>query len=204
MMMLNQKTSFEQYVLGMVLALSLCNCELGKHQIPAQRMNATAENWSSQNGQLFWSGQPFSGYRYALYSPRDTAEMIPFWHGKEEGVARYWHPNGRLREKRFFKQGKREGTHYGWWEDGKPSFVYHFKADLHQGLAHTWHSNGKSASIFNYTQGQEDGQQQAWYDNGVLRLNYVARNGRQYGLTGVKNCATVWDATVGEFKEKPE
>ena len=204
MMALIQKTNFEQYVIGMVLALLLCNCKLSKHHFPAQKVNAAAENWSSQNGQVFWRRQPFSGYRYALYSPRDTSEMIPFWRGKEEGVARYWHPNGSLREKRFFKQGKREGTHYGWWENGKPSFVYHFKADLHQGLAYTWHFNGKLASIFNYTQGQEDSQQKAWYDNGVLRLNYVARNGRQYGLTGVKNCATVWDATVGEFKEKPQ
>ncbi len=204
MMILIKKISAIQYVIGMVLALLLASCEKGKHHLPAQKVDAAAEQWSSKAGQLFWRGQPFSGYRYALYSPRDTSEMIPFWRGKEEGVARYWHPNGRLREKRFFKQGKRESIHYGWWENGKPSFVYHFNADLHQGLAHTWHSNGLMASSFNYTQGQEDGQQKAWYDNGVLRLNYVARNGRQYGLTGVKNCATVWDATVGEFKEKPE
>jgi hypothetical protein len=48
------------------------------------------------------------------------------------------------------------------------------------------------------------GAQIAWYPNGKLRLNYVVRNGRQYGLTGVKNCATVWDANLREFVEKPE
>ena len=83
-----RKTSFEQYVIGMVLALLRYNCELGKHHLPVQKINAAAENWSSRDGQLFWRGQPFSGYRYTLYSLRDTAEMIPFWRGKEEGVAR--------------------------------------------------------------------------------------------------------------------
>ena len=187
----------------LVLGVLVLACEPEGQRIPALKIDAADVGLSSREGQLIWHGQSFSGYRYALYPNADTAELIPFWLGKEEGIARYWYPGRLLREKRFFKMGKKEGVHYGWWENGQRSFEYHFKADLHQGKALSWHPNGQLSTHFNYEQGQETGLQKAWYDNGNLRLNYVARNGRQFGLTGVKNCATVWDASVGKFIEKP-
>ena len=36
--------------------------------------------------------------------------------------------------------------------------------------------------------GYEEGSQKAWWQNGVIRANYVVKNGRRYGLIGLKLC----------------
>jgi antitoxin component YwqK of YwqJK toxin-antitoxin module len=47
-------------------------------------------------------------------------------------------------------------------------------------------------SDFNYVNGQEEGLQRAWFPNGEVQANYVAKNNRKYGITGVKNCQTTF------------
>ena len=41
-----------------------------------------------------------------------------------------------------------------------------------------------------YAPGHEAGSQRMWYADGTLRANYVARDGRRYGLMGAKGCVT--------------
>jgi hypothetical protein len=48
----------------------------------------------------------------------------------------------------------------------------------------------------NFHQGHEQGLQQLWQSDGKLWANYEARNGRNYGLVGVKGCATLWKDDV--------
>ncbi|HJY63931.1 MAG TPA: toxin-antitoxin system YwqK family antitoxin, partial [Ignavibacteria bacterium] len=53
-----------------------------------------------------------------------------------------------------------------------------------------WNENGMLFNDFNYINGYEEGLQRAWYPDGSLQANYVVKNNRKYGLTGVKNCIT--------------
>jgi antitoxin component YwqK of YwqJK toxin-antitoxin module len=155
-----------------------------------------------QNGLLLHHGRPFDGYFLELFPNGDTASVGGFVLGKAEGVSKSWYTGGRLREIRFYRAGKKTGRHLGWWDNGAPKFEFNFQNDLHEGPARTWYAEGSPDSDFFYQNGYETGAQRAWYPDGTLRLNYVVREGRKYGLTGVKNCETVWDSTVQKFVEK--
>jgi len=36
--------------------------------------------------------------------------------------------------------------------------------------------------------------QTMWKRDGKLAMNYFARDGRNYGITGVKSCENLWDS----------
>jgi hypothetical protein len=169
---------------------------------PAVFVRDTPGVLERQNGRLLYHGRPFDGYFLEFFPTGDTASVGGFVRGKEEGIAKSWYPGRRLRETRFYRAGRKTGRHLGWWDSGVPKFEFNFQNDLHEGPARTWYADGSPDSDFFYQNGYESGAQRAWYPDGTLRLNYVVREGRKYGLTGVKNCETVWDSTVQKFVEK--
>ena len=66
-----------------------------------------------------------------------------------------------------------------------------------------WHPSGRVAARFRYHQGAELGLQRVWDLSGNLQANYVTRDGRRYGLVGVKPC--VWVPNLGEaLREEPK
>lgn len=170
--------------------------------VPAIYFNANDDVCSNQNGLLLRNGKPFCGYLFSTYGEKDTAEIISYYAGMEEGWRCKWYPNHKRAEERLYHFGRKEGTHKGWWQNGQLKFVYLFKNDNHEGKSQTWYSTGQPATENFYERGYEIGLQRAWYADGILSANYEARNGRQYGLTGVKNCASIWDSTTNKFVEK--
>ncbi len=163
--------------------------------------NKNDGKYSNENGIFFRNGQPFSGILLSLYSSLDTESVIPFYKGLEEGWTRKYYPHQQLSEERLYHLGKKESIHQGWWENGQIKFLYCFKNDNHDGKAQTWYESGNPATENFYEKGYETGLQRAWYADGVLRANYDSRNGRQYGLTGVKNCQSVWDSVTKKYVE---
>ena len=145
-------------------------------------------------GHLLKNNFPFSGYQFSLFSKGDTAYIIPYFEGKEEGLVKTFYPHHQLESLRFYSFGKKEGEHRGYWENGQLKFVFHFQNDLHEGNAKEWAQSGQIYRDFNYKNGQEAGIQRIWYPDGTLAANYEAKNGRNYGLTGVKNCVSVGDS----------
>lgn len=170
--------------------------------VPAIYFNAHDGVYTNQNGIFLRAGKPFTGFLFSNYSEKDTAEIIPYYAGLEEGWTRKWYPNHKRAEERLYHLGRKEGIHQGWWQNGQLKFVYNFKNDNHEGKSQTWYSTGQPATENFYESGYEIGLQRAWYADGILSANYEARNGRQYGLTGVKNCASVWDSITNKFVEK--
>ena len=120
--------------------------------------------------------------------------------GLEQGVFKKWYPNKKLAESRSFEAGKKEGKHIGFWEDGKPRFEFYFSKGEHDGIANEWYSNGQAYKAFHYTMGYENGSQKIWWENGVIRANYVVKQGRRYGLIGLKLCMTPKDSLDYTFK----
>jgi antitoxin component YwqK of YwqJK toxin-antitoxin module len=161
--------------------------------IPSIYVQVSDEALNVKEGVMYYQNQPFSGWQYELYRSGDTAVLVPFFHGKEEGLACQWYPNGRLKEQRLYEKGEKEGNHKGWWENGNKSFEYHFRKGFHEGNQKEWNESGTLAKDLNYKNGKEDGFQRLWRTDGKLMANYVAKNGRNYGLTGVKNCKSVWE-----------
>lgn len=162
--------------------------------IPAVFVSTAAPGWHRQDGRIWLTDTLFSGWQYSLYSTGDTAFVGAFRDGKAQGIHRRWYANGQPQELRQYDNGWQEGQQHGWYESGKPAFVLHFRHDVYEGHVREWYPNGQLARDGHYHDGHENGAQRLWYATGTLQANYEARNGRHYGLTGVKNCVNVWDS----------
>ncbi len=157
-------------------------------RVPGKFYNATDLAFSKNQDTLYYNQQHFSGYVYALYPNNDTAFIIGYLNGLQEGNTRRWYPNKQLAEDRFYIQGGKEGIHKGWWQDGKPKFVYHFANDEFEGLVTEWFNTGLLFRLLHYQKGHEVGSEKIWWDNGRIRANYVMVNGQRFGLSGQKLC----------------
>jgi antitoxin component YwqK of YwqJK toxin-antitoxin module len=149
---------------------------------------------SLRQDSLYHHGQPFTGMVVSLRNPGDTISVGSWKNGVEDGRHKVWHTSGTPSEERYFVNGRKTGTHRGWFPDGNPSFVYEFTAGEHHGKAEEWYPNGQQYRIFNYNAGYEEGLQRMWREDGSLRANYAVRNGRRYGLIGLKLCRNPSDS----------
>ena len=119
-----------------------------------------------------------------------------YFNGVEEGAQKKWYANKQLAEERFYINGKKEGIHKGWWPDGKPKFIFDVANDEYSGEFKEWYSSGLLGKQFHYNNGQEEGSERLWWDNGTVRANYVIRNGKKYGLIGLKTCVNPYDSII--------
>ncbi|MBA4853106.1 toxin-antitoxin system YwqK family antitoxin [Emticicia sp. BO119] len=181
------------FLSSLYLLLGSCNPTTSQFQtaqiaIPDSYVLENDAAFAHNQGVLYYWQKPFSGWQYSLYANGDTARVIPFYEGREEGYSKTWYPDRILAEQRFYVKGRKEGLHQAWWENGQLKFIYQFNNDEHEGVQQAWAINGKLIQQFNYLKGHEEGHQQAWFDDGTLKSNYVIKNGRRFGLPGVKNC----------------
>jgi hypothetical protein len=177
------------------LALSGCGPEQPKTDaVPSVFISVNQPGWQRREGQLWLNNQPFSGYQYDRDPAGNTLFVGGYRAGKAEGLYRYWYPNQRPKEVRRYRHNWQQDEQRGWHESGRLAFVCQFRDDVYEGRRQEWYTDGQPARNGHYHNGQENGLQQLWFANGRLRANYVARAGRNYGFTGVKNCANVWDS----------
>lgn len=164
--------------------------------VPAVYKPETDNNFSKHQDTVFYQNQFYTGFRYALYPNGDTASLRSYFNGVEEGTQKKWYPDHQLQEERFYINGKKEGTHKGWWPDGKQKFLFEAEADKYEGEFKEWYSSGLLGKQFHYVNGQEEGSQRLWWDNGSVRANYVIREGKKYGLIGLKTCINPYDSII--------
>jgi antitoxin component YwqK of YwqJK toxin-antitoxin module len=178
----------------LIIAVTLYSCYSKSRElsIPAVYVNIDKAGFIQKNGLTLLNQQPFSGWQYSLFENGDTASLIPFFDGKESGIARQWYNHNQLQQICFYEEGKRTGEHTGWWENGQLKFIHHYKNDLFDGLEKEWYPDGKLYKELNYSAGYEKGLQKIWRPDGRLHANYEVRNGRNYGLTGTMHCKNIW------------
>lgn len=143
---------------------------------------------------LYCNGNKFSGYGYTLFPNGDTTSLEGFWNGLQEGETKKWYNNRQLAEYRTYIEGKKEGIHQAWWLNGKPKFLFGVSNDEYCDSLKEWNSEGLLTKFFHYKNGQEEGSQRLWWEDGKVRANYVIKNGKKYGLTGVKLCSNPYDS----------
>lgn len=131
----------------------------------------------------------YSGRTYTLYASGDTASVDTYSQGVLDGRSSKWYEDGSLMEERFYKQGKKEGVHRGYWQNNRPRFEYYFVRGEHEGPLSEWYENGQLFKQMHFINGYEEGSQRLWWENGGIRANYVVKNGRRYGLIGLKLCS---------------
>lgn len=164
--------------------------------VPLVYKAATDNNFSKHQDTVYYKDQFFSGYRFTLYANGDTAVLQSYFNGVEEGTQKKWYPHHQLQEERFYINGKKEGLHRGWWPDGKEKFAFTAYSNKNEGEFKEWYSSGLLQKFFHYKNGQEEGSQRLWWDNGSVRANYVIRDGKKYGLIGLKTCINPYDSII--------
>jgi antitoxin component YwqK of YwqJK toxin-antitoxin module len=162
--------------------------------VPLDYFNAGDTLFSNHQDTLYYGNNFFTGYRFNLNNDGDTLAVEPFFNGLEEGLHRKWYPDGQLAEARNYINGKKEGLQQGWWPDGKKRFSFTAANDEYEGVFREWYSSGLPGKEFHYKNGHEEGSQRLWWDNGTVRANYVIKNGKKYGLLGLKTCVNPYDS----------
>ena len=145
-------------------------------------------SFSYKQDTLFYEDRKYDGYIIRLFPSGDTAVFMGYRKGVQEGISKKWYSPNVIQETRYYNSGKKVGIHTGYWENGHPKFEYHFEEGEHEGELKEWYQNGQPYRIFHYKKGYEEGSQKMWWENGVIRANYVVKNGRRFGLIGLKLC----------------
>lgn len=164
--------------------------------VPANYIKSDDHGFFKHQDTVYYQDKYFTGYQFSLYPNADTEFIKSYFNGVEEGIQKKWYPNKQLAEERFYINGKKEGTHKGWWPDGKQKFVFEVLNDEYNGEFKEWFFSGLLAKQFHYVNGREEGSQRLWWDNGTVRANYVIRNGKKYGLIGLKICDNPYDSII--------
>ncbi len=154
--------------------------------VPANYVNASDPGFTNHQDTLYFHDNFFTGYRFSLYTNGDSAYIQSYFNGVEEGLQKKWYPGKQPSEERFYINGKKEGVQQGWWPDGKQKFVFTTLDDQYNGVFREWYSSGLLGKEFHYINGREEGSQKLWWDNGTVRANDVIKNGKKYGLVGLK------------------
>jgi len=168
--------------------------------LPNKYVNSKDRFLSFHQDTLYYQNIKYSGYCFDLFTNGDSLFVGSYLDGVEEGVFKKWYPNNQLAEYRTYHLGKKVGKHIGFWEDGQPKFEFNFMEGELQGVANEWYRNGQAYKAFHYEMGYENGSQKMWWENGIIRANYVVKQGRRFGLIGLKLCMTPQDSI--DFKIK--
>lgn len=195
------KASFFFLVLIIVLIVSSCNNtnkplvepKIAK-TVPKNYVLHTDTNFHQHQDTLYYQQQYFTGFSYALFDNGDTQLVKSYFNGLEEGLQQEWYSNKQLTEQRFYINGKKEGLQQGWWQNGKQKFIFTAADDQFIGEVKEWTVTGLLYRDFNYVNGREEGSQKMWWENGTIRANYVIKNGKKYGLLGLKICKNPYDS----------
>lgn len=162
--------------------------------VPPVYLPVSDKGFEQRQDTVYYQGRYFTGYRLAYYPSGDTAVLQSYFNGVEEGFQKKWYANKQLAEIRFYINGKKEGEHKGWWDNGKPKFYFSLRDNEYEGEFREWNAAGLLIKQFHYHNGHEEGSQRLWWDNGTVRANYVIKNGKKYGLIGLKLCNNPYDS----------
>jgi antitoxin component YwqK of YwqJK toxin-antitoxin module len=190
------------YLIFLGIQISNCNNQENNNTVnlriaktvPAIYQNVQDSNFSMHEDTLFYKHVLYTGFQFSLLDKGDTAFLKSFFNGVEEGNQKRWYPNKQLEEERFYINGKKEGIHQGWWPNHQKRFYFTAYNDEYNGEFKEWTQNGILIKFFHYQNGYEIGSQKLWWANGDVRANYVIKNGRKYGLLGLKNCNNPYDS----------
>lgn len=150
--------------------------------------------FETQQDTVYYAGKYYTGYQYTTFENGDTSALHGYFNGVQEGLQKKWHGKGLPAEERLYINGKKEGIQKGWWPNGKPKFYYTAYNNEYNGEFKEWYETGLLAKQFHYVNGQEEGSQRLWWDNQTVRANYVIKNGKKYGLIGLKICVNPYDS----------
>lgn len=88
--------------------------------------------------------------------------------GAEDGLSVYYYEDGKVKEKRAWRNGKKHGTWITLNKAGVKTGEANFQNDQKHGKWFIWDDNGTLRYEMNYNNGQKDGVWYMWNENGEL------------------------------------
>lgn len=162
--------------------------------LPKVHKKVTDPLFRVQQDTVYYDGKYYTGYQFTTDENGDTTLLYGYFNGVQEGAQKKWYSKGLCAEERLYINGKKEGIQKGWWLNGKLKFYYSAYNNEYNGEFKEWYETGLVAKQFHYVNGQEEGSQRLWWDNQTVRANYVIKNGKKYGLIGLKICVNPYDS----------
>lgn len=150
-----------------------------------------------KNGYWYYDATLFSGIMTDYFKNNTIHSETSFINGKEEGWQQIFFEDGKIAEKRFYRNGQKDSVHTGRWPNGNKRFEYHFNNGIYNGDYKEWYETGEPLKQIHYTNGTDDWGK-GWRQNGKLYMNFVMKDGRRYGLNNSNLCYTVKNGR-GEF-----
>lgn len=191
------RTTFIQYTrqtacLFLLILVTFTGCKeeqaVASTQVPVPEVSIHDKALKRRAGKWLYKGMPFTGTLISRYQNGKLRTQVSVTGGYWDGWYRAWYPDGSIQEERQYNRGLKAGHHWGCWENGRQKFSYEFAAGRYHGAVKEWYPDGSPYRHFNYKKGREAGAQKLWRANGQYQANYVVRNNRRYGLTGLKLC----------------
>jgi len=99
------------------------------------------------------------------------------------------------------KDGKQNGIQKGWHPNGKLSYEYVCVKGERQNLYEEFYPNGQKQILIEYVGGKEKAKT-VWDYEGKVIVNYVIKDGRYYGLLGSSQCMTIFNEEKSKAKLK--
>lgn len=199
---------FRHWLEYLFVSIIICGCNAPQEKyLPVQEFRlaktlpaiyniATDTLFGTKQDTVFYDGKYYTGYQFTTNKKGDTTLLHGYFNGVQEGIQKKWYSKESPAEERLYINGKKEGIQKGWWVNGKPKFNYAAYNNEYNGEFIEWYETGLLAKQFHYENGQEEGSQRLWWDNQTVRANYVIKNGKKYGLIGLKICVNPYDSAA--------
>ena len=147
-------------------------------------------------GKWYLGEHPFSGYAVRCDATGNMVEQVGFLHGKKNGKAQFWYPDGSLMKTASYRDNKLHGEMIGYYPNGNLRSEGMYVEGTPEGIHIKWYEDGQMARKRTLEKGQESGLQQAWNPNGSLYANYQAKDGRIFGLKRNNSCYALQNEKV--------
>ncbi|MBW0435891.1 hypothetical protein HGB47_19985 [Leptospira yasudae] len=141
---------------------------------------------------LYYKRMLFTGILKTDVPALGETQTARYTAGLEDGEFLSVNKEGRVMERRFFREGLKEGVHRAWFPNGNNRFYAEFRSGKYANDRWEWYENGKPSL---YEKFDENGKLivvKKWNRNGQIYMNTViAVDGSSVGLPGSKICEPI-------------
>lgn len=153
----------KHFYLVLFLAIIISGCEeKGDERILMSNLQKCGELYCL-------NGKPFTGFSFEMWNETQLKAEGKYEDGKEVGVWKFYHENGRLSFEGEWKDKKRVGLWKEYFANGKLMYEGEYKDGKEIGLWKAYFENGQIESEGEYREGEKVGLWREYFYDGQLK-----------------------------------
>jgi len=98
--------------------------------------------------------------------------------GLLEGLSEFWHTNGQLQTREYYRTNYSNGPRIKWYPDGRKLSEATIVLGKMQGVFRRWYENGRLAEEIPMHDGKIDGLGRSYYESGFLKTEITIHDGQ--------------------------